>query len=93
MLNCIKKGAAARVTEVPRKETGRLQSPRLKSMQTTTPQRLKPKVRSSCGMAESHAHPHFDPFYAFAGARSNACMVVRIVEITLSLPTAVLIIM
>jgi hypothetical protein len=93
MLNCIKKGAEVRVTEVPIKERGRLQNSRLKSMQKTTPQRLKPKVSRSCGMAESHALHILISFYTFTGARSNACMVVRMVEMTLSLPTAVLIIM
>jgi hypothetical protein len=93
MLNCIKKGAEIRVTEVPIKERGRLQSLRLKSMQKTTPRWLKPKVCRSCGMAESRALPRFDPVLNVHRARSNACMVVRIVEIALSLPTAVLIIM
>ena len=83
MLNCIKKGAAARVTEVPIKERGRLQSSRLKPM----------IFAARAAWLKAMPSHILIPFYAFTGARSNACMVVRIVEITLSLPTAVLIIM
>ena len=93
MLNCIKKGAAVRVTEVPIKERGRLQNSRSNQCKRQPLSELKPKIWRSCGMAESHAIPHLISFYTFTGARSNACMVVRIVEMTLSLPTAVLIIM